>query len=257
MPQLIHSFRSEWLKTRRTVASWLTLGGAFLVPLIYLMNRLIDFDDLYAASQSKHLWERLFSRCWDITNVMLLPLGVILATSLIAQIEFRHTAWKQVLTTPQSLARVFFTKFFVVVVMLLQFFFLFNLGIYLCGIVPSIIFKGIPFPVEQIPYLRFLKLNLNYFLACMPILALQYLVSIHFKNFLVPLTVGIGLYVSSIIAVSWKYGYFIPYTYIIHKGMSRQSAFDPSVNLQVWAVGYFLLFTLLAYFIFIFKKVKG
>jgi hypothetical protein len=254
---IFHSFQSEWLKTKRSLALWLALGGAGLIPLIFLISRLIYFNELYPASQAKHLWESLFFQCWNITNAMLLPLGVILATSLVAQIEYRNNTWKQLLATPQSLTVIYFIKLGVIIAMLLQFFMLFNLGVYLCGILPSLVYRGIPFPKEAVPALFFLKMNLKFFIDCLPIVALQYLVSIRFKNFMLPLGIGIGLYVSSVIAVSWKYGYLVPYTYSLLNTMARQSPISPNVHLHAWAIGYFVLFTLFGYLLFMTKREKG
>jgi hypothetical protein len=89
--------------------------------------------------------------------------------------------------------------------------------------------------------------------------AIQYLVSLQFKNFLVPLSLGIGLLLASLIAVQWKYGYTIPYTYCMYNFFSsRQPKMLPAgVNFHYWAVGYFVASTLLGYFLYLNKKEKG
>lgn len=229
-----------------------------MLPLLFLIGRIADGAyDLYLHSQSKKIWESLFFRCWDLNNIMLLPLGVILVTSLMAQIEFRNTTWKQWMTTPQSISVVFFSKLSYTVFMLLQFFVLFNLGIYLCGVLPSLLFRGVPYPEERIPFVFFLKMNLRFFIACLPILALQYLLGLQFKNFLVPLGIGIGLYVASILAVHWKHGYVVPYTYSLLNAMARQSPIDKTIDLKLWAIGYFLIISAVSYLLFITKREKG
>lgn len=252
-----YSFQSEWLKTRRSAAMWLTVLGACLIPFIVVVDRLVHFDGLYHASQHAKLWEHVFFQCWRITCLMLLPLGIIMATSLVAQLEYRNNAWKQVLTTPQSLTLLFFVKFFVLIVMLVRFFILFNLGIYLCGVLPSLVYRGIPFPKESIPFLAFLKLNFTYFMDGLPIVALQFLVSIRFKNFLVPMGIGIGLYIASMIAASWKYAYWVPYTYNALNFGPSNNASAITVNWHFWALGYFVILTLLGYILFVTKKEKG
>ncbi|MBL7931725.1 MAG: ABC transporter permease [Bacteroidia bacterium] len=257
MKILVYSFQSEWLKTRRSASSWLTIGGGCLVPLIYCIARMHDFKNLYPESQSNRLWENIFMDCWQITNIVLLPLGVILVSSLVAQLEYRNNTWKQTMTTPQSPSLIFFVKMIVIMVMLLQFFIIFNIGLYLCGVVPSIIFRGIPFPVEEIPFLVFLKHNIKIFIDCLPVLALQYLLSIQFRNFLIPLGVGLGLYVCAIISVRWEYGYWIPYTYNMLNFRPGDSPISKAFNHHAWAITYFGIITLVSYVMFVKKKEKG
>ena len=251
----LYSLQSEWLKKKRSAASWLTIGGALLVPAIILFVRLHEPEGLAVANQSPHLWESLYNRSWQFMAFFLLPMGVVLATSLITQLEFRSNAWKQVCTTPQSLTTIFLAKLSVIVVMLLLFFGLFNIGIWLEGVIPCV-HVGVAYPAEPFPFTAFLRGNGKFFLYCLPIVTLQYLISLFFKNFMVPLGAGLGLYVASMIAVHWKYGYTVPYTYAILTLMGKGNP-GSSVNIQAWAAGYAIIFLGLGYILYITKKEKG
>lgn len=253
----IHSLQSEWLKKKGSAAAWLTLIGGVFIPLIVLVARIVNFDTLYAETTSDHLWDMLFHRSWQFMAYFLLPMGVILATSLITQLEFRNNSWKQLHTTPQSYSTIFFSKLTVIVVMMLQFFVLFNIGIYLAGMVPSLIFRGIPFPKQAYPLAAFLRINAWFFVHSLPIIAFQYLVGLQFKNFLVPLGIGIGLFIASIIAVNWQYGYILPYSYCPLYMMGKQNPINASVNIHAWAFAYFMVFTILSYTLYLTKKEKG
>jgi lantibiotic transport system permease protein len=253
----IYSFQSEWLKRRRSAASWLVFIGAFLIPTIIVVNRLIDFDQLYPLNTSGKMWEAIFRWCWQIMAVFLLPLGVILATSLVTQLEYRNNTWKQLNAGPQSFTMIFFSKLSVILVMMIQFFILFNLAVYLCGIIPSLVYRGIPFPLDPIPFWKFFKINVKYFIACMPIVAFQYMISIQFRNFLIPLGAGLGMYVASMIAISWKYGYYIPYTYCAYNLRGGPVEKSPDVNIHLFASGYFLLFIAVGYVLYAGKKDKS
>jgi len=256
MTSFLHSFQSEWLKKRHSASSWLTLIGGFFVPFLILIARLVDFGSLAAGNASNHLWESLNGRSWQFMALFLLPMGVVLVTSLITQLEFRNNTWKQLHTTPQRLTTIFFAKLAVIGVLLLQFFVLFNIGIYLAGVAPSL-FRGVPYPTEAFPFREFLKASGWYFIDCLPIVALQYLISLQSRNFMVPIGVGLGLYVSSMICVFWKYGYTNPYGYCALRFLGKNSKVDPTVNIHGWAIGYFVLFTLLSYILYITKKEKG
>ncbi|MDZ4682597.1 MAG: ABC transporter permease [Saprospiraceae bacterium] len=255
----IHSLQSEWLKTRRSLASWLVVLGSFLIPAIILIARLVYSDNLQKDSAAPDFWEKLFSMCWQAMALLLLPMGVILATSLIAQLEFRNNTWKQLHTTPQYLTTIFAAKLAVILAMMLQFLLLFNIGIYLVGVIPNVIF-GVAYPAQAFPFAYFLEKNAWFFVDCLPIVALQYLISLHFKNFLVPLGFGLGMLVASLTAVEWEYGYTIPYTYCPLNFFTLRNVgttLQQGANVHLWAVGYFVLFTIMGYVLYLTKKEKG
>jgi hypothetical protein len=255
----IHSFQSEWLKKRRSAAAWLTITGGFFIPAIVLVNRFIDAELLYAENTSPHLWEAVYNKCWQFMALFLLPMGVILAASLITQLEFKNNTWKQLHTTPQRLTTIFFAKLMVILIMMLQFFILFNIGIYLVGALPSLFFRKVPYPAEAIPFTAILTANSKFFLDCLPIIALQYLISLQFKNFLVPVGAGLAMYVTSMIGISWKYGYILPYAYcaLNLNFMKNKAAINAATNIHIWALGYFIVFSVLSYFFYISKREKG
>ncbi|TND09259.1 MAG: hypothetical protein FD123_1662 [Bacteroidetes bacterium] len=253
----VHGFQSEWLKKKRSAASWLVIIGGFFIPLLILAARIIEPDNLYAENTSPHVWEKLFHQCWQFMALFLLPMGVILATSLVTQLEFRNNTWKQLHAAPQGYTVVFFSKLAVILVMMLQFFVLFNIGIYLAGMLPAVFFAGVPFPPEPFPLAYYLEGNLDYFTCCLPIIGLQYLLSMQFRNFLIPLGAGIGLLVAGLIGVSWKYGYTIPYSYCALSFIGKSTGNPPAANIHLFAAGYFVLFTIAGYFIYITKKEKG
>ncbi|HKP68722.1 MAG TPA: ABC transporter permease, partial [Pyrinomonadaceae bacterium] len=148
----------------------------------------------------------------------------------------------------------------VIVLLMLQFFVLFNVGIYLSAVVPYLLVSGTPFPVQPLPYEFFLKENLLYFVDCLPIVALQYLISLRYSNFLIPVGLGFLFWAGSLGALSWKFGYLIPYTYTMFnylKDATQTRAVLPDVNIHVMAILFFVVFTIAGYLLFLNKREKG
>ncbi|CAN5295555.1 hypothetical protein BH09BAC5_BH09BAC5_04420 [soil metagenome] len=250
--KFIYSLQSEWLKTKRSAASWLCLAGGFFVPLIYFIAFLKNQNSINDAYPFVNIWKSHFLQMWQNMAVFLLPMGVILASSLITQMEFKNNTWKQLNTTPQSYATIFLAKFSVIVLMILKFFLFFNFGIFFTAIVPCLIFDH-HFPIMPVPVLFFLKVNAKIFLACMPIIAIQYLISLKFKNFLVAIGVGLLGLIGSLIGLGWKYIYLSPYSY------TAQLVAGPKgeVNPQLAAAFYTIVITGISFYLFISKKEKG
>jgi Uncharacterized protein conserved in bacteria len=257
----INSFQSEWLKKKRSLASWLVIVGAFFTPSIILLARIKNsgkLSDLYVADD---FWLKLWNQTWESMAAFLLPIGIILAVSLITQIEYKNNTWKQLHATPQRFLTIFFAKFLVILLMLAEVFVLFNLGMYLSAVIPSMLFKSLPYPTAPIPYLNFLKININFFLDCLPILALQYLISLQFKNFLVPVGTGFVIWFLGIGLLPWEYSYIFPYNhstldFFISSGQSGNRKIPP-FSIQHLALTYFACFTIASYVLYVAKKEKG
>lgn len=257
----INSFQSEWLKKKRSLASWLVITGAFFTPLIILAARIKNHPALPKSYAADDFWLKAWNQSWESMAVFLLPVGIILATGLIAQIEYKNNTWKQLHATPQRLTTIFFAKFLVILIMLSEVFVLFNVGLYLSAAIPSLIFGDVPYPASPIPFADFGAANVNFFIDCLPIAALQYLLSLQFKNFLVPVGAGFAVWFLGIGLLSWEYSYIFPYNhgtidFLIGSGQFGNRKIPP-VNIEILAVVYFAVFTALSWFLYVTKKEKG
>ena len=258
--KFLHSFQSEWLKKRRSLASWLVVIGAFFTPLIVLTSRIYDHSLLFKSNVTDDFWIKHWNQSWESMEVFLLPIGIILATGLIAQIEYKNNTWKQLHTTPQSYTTAFFAKFSVILIMLLQVFILFNLGVFLSAVIPSLIFSGVPYPAAHFPLGNFLQANLVFFIDCLPIVALQFLISLQFKNFLVPVGAGFAIWFLGVGLLSGNYSYLFPYNHgaiSFLKSTGKLATQTPVINIEYLALIYFLIFIAAGWFLYVNKTEKG
>ncbi|MBA3833846.1 MAG: ABC transporter permease [Chthoniobacterales bacterium] len=256
----VRAFQCEWLKKKRSLASWLVVAGSFFTPAIVIAARLVNHDGLHQMYSAAGFWKELWKNSWESTAIFFLPMGAILATSLVTQIEFKNNTWKQVHALPLSLTTIFFAKLVVVILMLIQFFVLFNVAIYLSALVPYLLVSGVPYPKGPIPLAEFLADDLLYLVDCLPLVAAQYMLSLRFRNFLIPVGVGFMIWVGALASLSWKFGFAIPYSYpmlnyLKHDG--GRKAVIPPVNIHAWAIGYFVLFTAIGFCLFVTKREKG
>ncbi len=256
----IYSFQSEWLKTRRSLASFLVIFGGFFIPIIMTISRLLRPEAIEKQSASPVFWEKIFNNNWQSMAMFLLPMGVVLATSLVTQLEFRNNTWKQTHTTPQYFGLIFTSKLAVILVMLLQFFLFFNIGIYLAGAIPAWVLGNVDYPTAAFPWHYYFEKNALFFIDCLPIVALQYVISLQFKNFLLPLSIGIGLTIGSLMSLMWQHGIWVPYTYASYHfnfltGSMQPIAGKPDIHLM--ALIYSAIFILIGYILYIYKKEKG
>jgi lantibiotic transport system permease protein len=244
--------QSEWLKTKRSMAVWLSIIGGFFVPLIYFIGFITKGKSINTYQSEP--WETFFMQQWQVMSSFLLPMGVIMASSLIIQLEYKNNTWKQLQTTPQSLTTIFTAKLSVILLMTIQFFIFFNIGIIISGAIPSLIFdKKLPF--EQFPYIFFLKQNIKFFISCLPIIALQYLISLRFKNFLVPVGIGLLALIGTMVAFRWDHIYLSPYSFGALITMKKDLPI--TCNIYLLAISQFIIITIISYILYVNKKEKG
>ncbi|MEO8362718.1 MAG: ABC transporter permease, partial [Vicinamibacteria bacterium] len=169
MINLVHSLQSEWIKVRRSLVGWLILGAAFFVPLIVLASRLRRPDQLPALYRTPGFWEKLWTMNWEANSIMILPLTMILVTSLVVQIEYRNNTWKQLHASPQRWITIYVAKLIVVLIVLFQLLALFNLAMLLCGVLPALLFADVALPLAAFPLLAFWDRSARYFVDTLPI----------------------------------------------------------------------------------------
>lgn len=256
----VYAFHSEWLKRKRSFASSLVIAGSLFTPVIVLVVRLIHHRGLPALYAADGFWLNMWRSCWESMAVFFLPLGAILATSLIAQIEFKGNAWKQLHSLPLSTAAIFLSKLGVILLMLVQFLVLFNAGIYVCAMIPSLIVPGVPHPKGSFTSLPLFRENALYFVNCLPIIAAQYLMALRSHNALVPIGIGFMAWVGALAAVSSKVAVWWPYSYTIIqylKDKPKGAKFATYTELHWLALTAFVVLTIVSYVMFITKKERG
>jgi lantibiotic transport system permease protein len=90
MNSFINCFGSEWIKKRRSFADWLVWTGAFFIPMINLVIYLVYPNQLKNLHGTDDFWKSIFFKSWESMAILLLPVGIVLAVSLITQLEFKN-----------------------------------------------------------------------------------------------------------------------------------------------------------------------
>lgn len=195
-----------------------------------------------------------------IGNANSSPRAKAASASLITQIEFKSNAWKQVHTLPVSTAVIFLSKLGVILVMMVLFLILFNAGMYVSGMLPSLVIAGVPPPKGSFFSLPLLRENALYFVDCLPIVAAQYLMALRSNNVLVPIGIGFMAWVAALAAVSSRLAVWWPYGYTtIHylRDKPKGAHFATFDQLPWMGVSFFLLLTVVSYVLFATKKERG
>jgi lantibiotic transport system permease protein len=256
---LVASYQSELLKTKRTSSFWLSVLGAGFIPALFLAAYLLKPEN--SALQLKvEPWNQHFYIGWRALGSFLLPMFVVLLCALVPQIEFKNNTWKQVYASPQSYAQIYFSKLLTIHTMLLFFFLLFNLFMIGTGVVAAVVHKQFTFLQHGFDVKRLLELNAKMYISTMGIAAIQYWLSLRFKNFIAPVGIGLALLIAATIAgaFGWEHIYKIPFA---QPNLTLQYITKPAatwLHPHEWnALGYFVVFTIIGFLDVKYRKEKG
>jgi lantibiotic transport system permease protein len=206
--------KSEILKCRRTAAYWITLAGAALVPLL-MAGSILARPDIFLSDYSGHAWQTHINHSWQSAAAFLLPMYVILVTSLVVQTEYKNNTWKQVYASPRSYADIFFSKFLVIQLLILVCFLLFDLLVVAGGFLTNVFYPQYGFTASALPLKSLLTMTGKLYVSILGVTAIQYWLSLRLKNYIIPLGIGLALLVTGLIIISWDKVIYFPYAYTV------------------------------------------
>ncbi|ASZ09760.1 ABC transporter permease [Chitinophaga pendula] len=208
---LIHTVRSELVKTRHSFTWWLTLLGAGIVPFVFFVASIIYWEKMIPAAGTNP-WDRLFGNEWQSVSFLLLPMYIILAVSLSVQLEYNANAWKQLLAQPVPHWSIYFSKLILMLVMIVGCYILFSLFTLVGGAIAGVIHPELGFLRIRPNYEELFRTCYRSFLSVLGIVGIQYLFSLRWRNFVIPVGIGLAGVIASMILVGrWKYAHFVPY----------------------------------------------
>ncbi|MBO9563011.1 MAG: ABC transporter permease [Niastella sp.] len=256
MATFIINTKAELWKCRKTAAYWITLIAGIFIPLVMWLMMTIDAKE-FVRDFGNDAWQTLMRACWQPTAAFLMPMYVILVTSLVVQIEYRNNTWKQVYASPRSYADIFFSKFLVIHGLILTALLLFNLSILVAGYGANAIHGTYKFFDTAVPWTDMLTVTGKMYTAVLAMTAIQYWISLRFKNFIAPIGIGLALLITGIMIVQWKHVVYYPYAYTLltyFKNLNKGNAVLVHLNYSwIWFVG----ITLLAFWDTVKRKERG
>ena len=247
--------KAELLKTKRTSVIYVALIASFIAPLMMFFFNGEEKDSMEALARNP--WNKFFKDGFQPILLVFMPVYVILITSLIPQLEHRNNTWKQVLTSPQSKFNIYFSKFFIIQLLILLFVLLHNLFTTLGLIGIDAVRHDLKLTSHSLDWRWLLRANGNAFISVFAISAFQFWLGVRFRNFIVPLAIGVGLWLSTMIIVggfNWPHGDKVPFAFPFMMVMPSYKTLD----FVVWSsLAYGIFFSLIGFFDFAKRNRKG
>lgn len=249
------AIRSEVLKMKRTASLYLCLIIALIIPL---MTLLLDYGSQEGIDiLKKDPWKIYFDEASQGLYFLLLPLFIVLISTLLPQLEFRNNTWKQVFASPLPLQQVFLSKFLTIQGLILLFLVAYNGFMILSLIGINLKNPSLNLFAHRMDWDQLLLANAKTYISALAISALQFWMGLRYRNFIVPVGIGfVGWFAALIIVVEYHLdGRFLPFAYPLLVTAPRFDAMLPTI---LWSsAGYAFLFLLLGWIDFSRRNVHG
>ncbi|PZR28776.1 MAG: hypothetical protein DI535_04935 [Citrobacter freundii] len=242
---LIVSLRSEVLKSKRTAAFYFTLLGAAVIPVILLFT-IIAHGLPDEEKTSKDPINALFNLSSDMTGLALFPLFIVLICTLLPQIEFKNSTWKQVFTSPQRKEDVFSAKFLNIHLLMVLFLIASHLFVWIVVIAAHFILPKFNILGHSFNFTKVLEDNAHAYLAGLAICAIQFWIGLRSRNFIAPVAIGLLLWLIGTVLVLEYHSPASPYFPYCFSAIRFSSEFSPRIKEVEWiSFGYSVLFLIL------------
>lgn len=194
---------SDWLKLKNYIPIWLAIVTVPLFLTVIGVENYITNIDLFEEI-GRIGWLGAWTQVEFLYGTVLYPLLSSVYLAILCRFEHANGGWKQLLSYPIPKAYIYLSKMI--------------WGWLLVGITNTVMFLyflilGKTMGVTgTFPYLEFLGLFLNGWVAILPLMALQTWLATQWKNFALPIALNFAFIIPNIFVTSSKYGTYYPWS---------------------------------------------
>jgi hypothetical protein len=208
------NIKNELIKLKGTFAFWLTVISGLIIPVLFFIVYLVKYKSLIPA-EGINPWEKFMINQVKNSIPLFAPMFIVLITSLIIQIEHKSSGIKHLFALPIPKWSVYFSKLSIVIFSIIITTIYFYSAILLFGTLLGFIHSDLGFLDFQPEYFKYFKMLLTSFIGSLGIVGIQFWLSFRFKNFIVPLAIGMTLVIVGLIASQAPESIYFPYAYNI------------------------------------------
>jgi hypothetical protein len=137
-------------------------------------------------------------------------------------------------------------------------FILFNAFIIITACAVNLLYNEYGFFDHSVPWQELFTLTLKLYFSVQAIIAIQYFLSLRFRNFIIPVGIGLALLITGLMIHQWEQLYYYPYMYPIIfflRDFQKKAGFVSTA--QVFDSLWFIVVLLIAFLDMATRREKG
>lgn len=253
---MLQLLKAELFKIKKNKSLYLMLFGQFIVFLLATYILVKEIRPITGKNPDMSFLLKTFTTFSFFALTYFSYFQVILFSTSICETERRNNGYKQLFILPVSKSKIYFSKQILYILVLLTSWVIYILAYLASAYLVSRIYNV---TVSSLIYNGAAHYFFNVFMGILSLYSLQYLLSLFFNKFLIPIGIGIIGFAAAIISIGliFNNGFsYNPYTYplvhFFHYVKSDIFSFSTASSGYIIASFIaFLLFSSLSYFYFV------
>lgn len=221
------------------------LGIVMFLPLFFVILGFANFlryRDLF-TSKGQNIWQQVYTQSSMFYGLFLMALFITILVAVLVRIENSGDNFKRILALPVKRSDIYISKLFIGCGMVLLNLFVFTLLIIAAGIVAAPHNESMPREIIYSPLLCFI--------ASLPVIAIQYYLTMKFENIAVPLGVGVVFSLPSVLINNTRYWILFPWAYPGRALLNGSNLNFPFSNyMYILSVAVFVIFIIVGVYEF-------
>jgi hypothetical protein len=263
MQDFILSFRSELTKIKSSFALWLVVLGAGFIPFFLMVNYMYQWKK-YLPASGVNPWHEFLRNGFNSVHFTFLPLLIVLLVTLLLNIEHKSNSWKHLFVQPVSKTQIFFSKYLVMILLVILFYVLTIVFFLSGGALLSLwknefgFLKYSPSYFYQSVHTGLSSYIVRSFVSIAAIIAIHFWLSFRLKNLFVNIGIGLaGLIIAVTMVIgNWESVIYVPYAFPVLMCNFVPPAHAFLSGFHITGLILFVVISLLSYIDFI-KIFKG
>jgi hypothetical protein len=245
--------KGEFLKAKGTFSFWLVLLGGLLVPLISFLIQLSKPE--FFVNRAEDPWRAFIGDVFGTAIPLLFPIFLILLIALSFNLEHKSNAWKKLFVTPYSRTVIYLSKIVFIQIQVVFSLVVFAVAIILFGTLLGTIHPELNFIGTSVNCTFLIKSLIKAYIAYLALIGFQIILSFYFKNFIVPIGVGVFGFIFGIMLIKWEYAAynFLSNNFHVNQHVGKGVVLDFTGNIatyQLFSIIYFVTFIVIGWVLF-------
>jgi hypothetical protein len=190
----------------------------------------------------------VFKLLAEMNGIAFFPWFIILICTLLPQVEYKNNTWKQVFASPQTKANLVLAKFLNIHILMLLFMVSTHLFMFIAIVIANAAVADFGFFNHSLDGQRVLTNAANTYVTMLAVCTIQFWIGMRFKNFIVPIAIGLALWLTGTVLV-FEYksnlANYFPYSYHTFNFSPKHK---PYLTQVAWtSLGYAAVFLFIGY----------
>lgn len=208
-----NSVIAEFFKIKRTPIIWIVLLTGSIVGGFHMLD--YNFGAPWNVNLDTNPWTRYLNLSSGMLACFIFTPFIVLLISSIVNIEHKSNTWKYLYSLPLAKGDFHFSKLIVAITLMIITLLIFVAGLFTVAYILHLLHPEYEFNFHQPDLSRLISVLLRLLIAVSAIVGFQYWLSLKFKNYIIPMGIGIGLFIAGIIfsVSNTPYSMYFPFSY--------------------------------------------